>query len=50
MLPWTYGNDAIRRVIYLGVGLDAISIDLLVLLLGSLVLLPIATLLSKRTM
>jgi ABC-2 type transport system permease protein len=50
MLPWTYGNDAIRRVIYLGVGLDAIFVDLAVLLLSSLVLLPIATLLSKRTM
>lgn len=50
ILPWTYGNDALRRVIYLGVGFDAIAIDLLVLPLSSLVLLPIATLLSKRTM
>jgi ABC-2 type transport system permease protein len=50
MLPWTYGNDALRRVIYLGVGFDAIALDFVVLLLSSLVLLPIATLLSKRTM
>ena len=50
MLPWTYGNDALRRVIYLGVGLDAITGDVLVLLVSSLVLLPLATLLSKRTM
>jgi ABC-2 type transport system permease protein len=50
MLPWTYGNDALRRVIYLGVGFDAIALDLVVLLLSSLVLLPVATLLSKRTM
>ncbi len=49
-LPWTYGNDAIRRVIYLGVGFDAIAIDILVLLVSSLILLPIATLLAKRTM
>jgi ABC-2 type transport system permease protein len=49
MLPWTYGNDALRRVIYLGVGLNAISFDLIVLAVSSLVLLPIATLLSKRT-
>jgi ABC-2 type transport system permease protein len=50
MLPWTYGNDALRRVIYLGVGFDAIAINILVLLLSSLILLPVATLLSKRTM
>ena len=50
MLPWTYGNDALRRVIYLGVGFDAIALDFVVLLLSSLVLLPVATLLSKRTM
>jgi ABC-2 type transport system permease protein len=49
ILPWTYGNDALRRVIYLGVGFNAITTDLLVLLLSSLVLLPIATMLSKRT-
>lgn len=49
MLPWTYGNDALRRVIYLGVGIDAIAINIIVLLVSSLVLLPIATLLSKRT-
>lgn len=50
MLPWTYGNEALRRVIYLGLGLNAIAGDLLVLLLSSLVMLPIATTLSKRTM
>jgi ABC-2 type transport system permease protein len=50
ILPWTYGNDALRRVIYLGVGFDAITVDLMVLLLSSLVLLPLATLLSRRTM
>lgn len=49
-LPWTYGNEALRRVIYLGRGLEAISGDLLVLSLSSLILLPIATILSKRTM
>ena len=50
MLPWTYGNDVLRRVIYLGVGFNAVAVDFVVLLLSSLVLLPIATLLSKRTM
>jgi len=49
MLPWTYGNDALRRLIYLGVGFDAIAANILILALSSLVLLPIATLLSKRT-
>lgn len=49
MLPWTYGNDALRRVIYLGVEFDAITVNLLVLFVSSLVMLPIATLLSKRT-
>jgi len=48
MLPWTYGNDVLRRVIYLGVGFDAIAIDLLIPLVSSLVLLQIATL-SKQT-
>jgi len=48
-LPWTYGNEALRRVIYLGLGLDAITSDLLILLFSSLILLPIATVLSKRT-
>lgn len=50
ILPWTYGNEALRRVIYLGLGLNAITNDLLILLLSSLVMLPIAILLSKRTM
>lgn len=49
-LPWTYGNDALRRIIYLGLGLNAIGGDLLVLLASSVILLPVAILLSKRTM
>lgn len=49
-LPWTYGNEALRRVIYLGLGFNAIAGDLLILFLSSLVLLPIAVILSKRTM
>jgi len=49
MLPWTYGNDALRRVIYLGVGLDAITVNILVLALSSILLLPVAAILSKRT-
>jgi ABC-2 type transport system permease protein len=50
MLPWTYGNEALRRVIYLGLGLDAIAGDLLVLFLSSVIMMPIAIMLSKRTM
>lgn len=49
-LPWTYGNEALRRVIYLGLGFDAIAGDLFILLLGSMILMPIAIMLSKRTM
>jgi ABC-2 type transport system permease protein len=49
-LPWTYGNDALRRLIYLGSGFNAVAGDLLILFVASLVLLPIAILLSKRTM
>ncbi len=49
-LPWTWGNDALRRIIFLGVGLDAISINIVVLLVSSVILLPIATLLAKRRM
>jgi len=49
-LPWTYGNDALRRLIYLGAGLNAVAGDLLILFISSLVLMPIAILLSKRTM
>jgi len=50
-LPWTYGNDALRRVMYLGLGLNsAVLGDLLVLLVSSLVLMPVALMLSKRTM
>jgi ABC-2 type transport system permease protein len=49
-LPWTYGNDALRRLIYLGAGVNAIAGDLLILFISSLILLPIAILLSKRTM
>jgi ABC-2 type transport system permease protein len=50
MLPWTYGNEALRRVIYLGLGLNAIGIDVIILLASSVALLPVATLLSKRRM
>jgi len=49
-LPWTYGNDALRRIMYLGLGLNSITGDLLILFISSLVLLPIALILSKRTM
>jgi len=49
-LPWTYGNDALRRLIYLGAGLNAIAGDLVILLVSSLILMPIAISLSKRTM
>jgi len=49
-LPWTYGNEALRRIIYLGLGFNAIAGDLLILLLSSVVLMPIAIVLSKRTM
>jgi len=49
-LPWTYGNDALRRLIYLGAGLNAIGGDLVILFVSSLILMPIAILLSKRTM
>ena len=49
-LPWTYGNDALRRIIYLGLGMNAIGGDLLILLVSSVILMPVAILLSKRTM
>jgi ABC-2 type transport system permease protein len=49
-LPWTYGNDALRRLIYLGAGFNAVASDLAILFVSSLILLPIAILLSKRTM
>jgi ABC-2 type transport system permease protein len=50
-LPWTYGNDALRRIIYLGIGLNrAVITDLLILFVSSMILLPIAITLSKRTM
>jgi ABC-2 type transport system permease protein len=49
-LPWTYGNDALRRIMYLGAGLNVVYPDLLILLVSSLILMPIAILLSKRTM
>jgi ABC-2 type transport system permease protein len=50
-LPWTYGNDALRRIIYLGIGLNsAVVTDLLILVVSSIILLPIAITLSKRTM
>jgi ABC-2 type transport system permease protein len=49
-LPWTYGNDALRRLIYLGAGFNAVAGDLLILIVSSLILLPVAISLSKRTM
>jgi ABC-2 type transport system permease protein len=49
-LPWTYGNDALRRIIYLGTGLNVVAADLLILFVSSLVLMPVALILSKRTM
>jgi hypothetical protein len=49
-LPWTYGNDALRRIMYLGLGLNAVVGDLIILVVSSLVLMPIALILSKRTM
>ena len=49
-LPWSYGNDALRRVIYLGLGLPAIGGNLLILTICSLILVPIALKLSVRTM
>ena len=49
-LPWTYGNEALRRVIYLGLGLEAIASDLLILFISGLIMLPVALALSERTM
>ena len=50
-LPWTYGNDALRRIMYLGLGLNsAVLGDLLILVASSLILMPVALMLSKRTM
>jgi ABC-2 type transport system permease protein len=49
-LPWSYGNDALRRVIYLGLGLQAIGSDLLILLLCTAILMPISLKLAVRTM
>lgn len=49
MLPWTYGNEALRRVIYLGLGWQAVSQDLLVLALASMILIPLASALVKRS-
>jgi ABC-2 type transport system permease protein len=49
-LPWTYGNDALRRIMYLGTGLNVAGGDLLVLFVSSLILMPLALILSKRTM
>ncbi|MEM2106694.1 MAG: ABC transporter permease [Candidatus Bathyarchaeia archaeon] len=49
MLPWTYGNIALRKIIYLGLGLEAVSSHLLILSISTIILLPIATVLSKRT-
>jgi ABC-2 type transport system permease protein len=49
-LPWSYGNDALRRVIYLGLGLPAIGTDLLILVICILILMPIALRFSTRRM
>jgi len=50
-LPWTYGNDALRRIMYLGLGLNsAVLGDLFILVASSLILMPVALMLSKRTM
>jgi ABC-2 type transport system permease protein len=49
MLPWTWGNEALRRIMYLGEGLAAITPNIAILFLSSLILLPLATFLSKRT-
>lgn len=49
LLPWTYGNIALRRIIYLGLGFEAVFPSLLILSISSLIVLPIATLLSERT-
>jgi len=49
-LPWTWGNEALRRIMYLGLDLNAISADILVLVISIMIFLPLATLLSKRTM
>lgn len=49
-LPWSYGTDALRRVIYLGLGLPAIGSDLLILMLCTAILMPISLKLSVRTM
>jgi len=51
-LPWTYGNDALRRIMFLGLGLNSPSVsgDLFILLTSTLILLPVALVLSKRTM
>jgi len=49
-LPWSYGNDALRRLIFLGAGFNAVAGDLLILIVSSLILLPVAISLSKRTM
>ncbi|WP_455368489.1 ABC transporter permease [[Eubacterium] cellulosolvens] len=48
-LPWTYGIEALRRIMYLGLGLEGIAGNLLILLISTMILLPIATLVSKRT-
>jgi len=49
-LPWSYGTDALRRVMYLGLGLTAIGSDLLILIVCTIVLMPLAIMLSVRKM
>jgi ABC-2 type transport system permease protein len=50
-LPWSYGNDALRRIMFLGLGLNSPSVsgDLFILFASTLILLPVALALSKRT-
>jgi ABC-2 type transport system permease protein len=50
LLPWTYGNEALRRIMYLGLNFDAVFVDILILAISTIIFLPIATLLSKRTL
>ncbi|MEM2109458.1 MAG: ABC transporter permease [Candidatus Odinarchaeota archaeon] len=48
-LPYWYTNDALRRVVLLGQGLEYIGFNLLVAAVSSLVLFTIAAILTKRS-
>lgn len=48
LLPWTYGVDALRRVISLGQGLLQISTDLVMMLLATGIFMLFAVVLFKR--